>query len=331
VARYTPEQRRNIAEAIRLTRRDRPKTRKSLLEAMAVEANFRHIPYGHSSSQGVLQQRPDMGWGPYIPGVKGVRQDIGDYLSRARRLMREGFAGTPGQLAQAVQRSAFPERYDQRAGEVNSILRRHLSFQGGSSGTTMKANDEVHYKPVQSPRKAASNFMLDQLRVAGGDPQALNSAPMLSAMMASSEGPVTEYEPTPGHVTETTAPVGRGATAPKFRGGGGIGGGIEELFYDPLGAIDNNTNIKAIGGHGSHVHFSARNVGQIKGAIARAKRLGLRVSENPAVDPVDPVHTKGSFHYQKFPGTKYGRAIDVSGNSKRMAAFYRWVERQYRR
>ena len=53
-----------------------------------------------------------------------------------------------------------------------------------------------------------------------------------------------------------------------------------------------------------------------------AQSYGLRVSEHPAFDKVDPVHTKGSYHYSN-------RAIDVSGDPAAMAKFARVVARRY--
>src|SRR6266511_1937205 len=122
---YTPEQRRMIQLALGLSRGYGPKVRKSLLEAMAVESNYRNLNYGDRDSQGVLQQRPSTGWGP--PG--NAASDIRQYLARAGALARGGFHGSAGQLAQSVQRSAFPGRYDQRAQEAARLL-------GGAAGAT---------------------------------------------------------------------------------------------------------------------------------------------------------------------------------------------------
>lgn len=63
------------------------------------------------------------------------------------------------------------------------------------------------------------------------------------------------------------------------------------------------------------------------GNVARDK-FGLSVRENPAFDPVDPVHTAGSFHYQRDPKGR-GQAIDVSGDSKKLAAFNKWAAKKY--
>jgi hypothetical protein len=85
---------------------------------MAVESNFSNVGYGDRDSEGVLQQRPSQGWGS---AAEPAAMDIRQFLARARQADR-GFRGTPGQLAQAVQRSAFPARYDQRMSEVLAIL-----------------------------------------------------------------------------------------------------------------------------------------------------------------------------------------------------------------
>jgi hypothetical protein len=100
-----------------------------------------------------------------------------------------------------------------------------------------------------------------------------------------------------------------------------------ELFYDPLGGLKFGKQIGAIGGHSDHVHVAYQNAKAMLQALALARRLGLRVSENPYVDHVDPVHATHSFHYRRFPGLYHGRqlgeAADVSGRPALMARYYR--------
>lgn len=99
---------------------------------------------------------------------------------------------------------------------------------------------------------------------------------------------------------------------------------VEELFHDPLGGFKHGRPTGAIGGHDKHVHVAEDDPAQMLQIILLAKRLGLRVSENPWVDPVDPVHTKNSYHYRGTPfrGRRMGRATDVSGNPAAMRKFY---------
>lgn len=57
-------------------------------------------------------------------------------------------------------------------------------------------------------------------------------------------------------------------------------------------------------------------------------KFGLDVRENEAFDPVDPVHTEGSYHYQTDNKGR-GEAIDVSGDPADMLAFDEWVAENY--
>jgi hypothetical protein len=106
-------------------------------------------------------------------------------------------------------------------------------------------------------------------------------------------------------------------------------GALAEAFYDPLGSWDQGRFGGPIGGHSDHVHLSITNPQSMLAAISQAQQMGLRASENPFIDPVDPVHVRGSFHYRDFPGRYRGRrlgeAIDVSGDPSKMAAYYRWA------
>jgi hypothetical protein len=115
------------------------------------------------------------------------------------------------------------------------------------------------------------------------------------------------------------------------RGGGGGGGGVRELFYDPAGAYDEGKWIAPIGGHDDHVHVSYGTPGAALSGIRQAQRMGLSARENPYTDPVDPVHTKGSYHYSNFSGSyggrKLGRGLDVSGPAEQLRRYFDWVKR----
>jgi hypothetical protein len=106
------------------------------------------------------------------------------------------------------------------------------------------------------------------------------------------------------------------------------GGGITELFYDPIGGIKNGQSIGAIGGHDDHVHASMGNLQAQLAVEAQARKLGLRVGEERSSD-VHPVHVKTSYHYQTWPGTQWRKAADISGDPRSMAALYTWVAKTY--
>jgi hypothetical protein len=121
----TPEQRRVLAEfkrAIRDTHATR-KPAKALLEAGQAESSLRNLSYGDRDSLGPLQQRPSQGWknarDPYLAAR--------DFLAQA--IPKAGKYATAGQLAQAVQRSAYPGRYDAHSRDANALL-------GGTAGAS---------------------------------------------------------------------------------------------------------------------------------------------------------------------------------------------------
>ena len=67
---------------------------------------------------------------------------------------------------------------------------------------------------------------------------------------------------------------------------------------------------------------SQPNPGLYKLAKIAQNKFGLSVREFAPFDKVDPVHTKGSFHYSN-------KAMDVSGDPARMAAFNKYVARKH--
>lgn len=88
----------------------------ALFEAAIVESGFRNLNYGADDSVGYLQQRPSQGW----TAPMDVRQATINFVSRAKPI--EARHATAGQLAQAVQRSAFPLRYDAVRGQASTLL-----------------------------------------------------------------------------------------------------------------------------------------------------------------------------------------------------------------
>jgi hypothetical protein len=99
-----------------------PKVTLALVEAGIVESNLRNLPYGDRDSLGFLQQRPSKGW--RCP--RNITCASWDFLRRAIPIERD--YSTAGRLAQAVQRSAFPDRYDQRRAQALQVL---ASYQTG--------------------------------------------------------------------------------------------------------------------------------------------------------------------------------------------------------
>jgi hypothetical protein len=147
---------------------------------------------------------------------------------------------------------------------------------------------------------------------------------------------VPSTPPTPidrGSGTVTTLD-GTTVTGTVVSPGGNYKGAIHELFYDPLNiAFDEGQWIPNIGNHSDHVHVAFADPNSAIQIINYAKALGLRVTENPYIDNVDPVHTDGSWHYKVFPGFYHGKrlgmGLDASGTKSAMDQFANWVKLTY--
>lgn len=92
----------------------------ALFEAGIVESGFRNLgnlgAKNDHDSLGYLQQRPSMGW----PNPLDVPTATRSFVSRA--MAKEASALTSGQLAQKVQVSAFPLKYDAVAPAAKLLL-----------------------------------------------------------------------------------------------------------------------------------------------------------------------------------------------------------------
>jgi len=114
-----PQVAAKLCQALEETRAG-PKARLALWMAAIVESGVHDIDYGHSSSVGVLQLL-DI----HLGGSVAKRRDV---VLVSKLFLRQGFTGkggaieiarrnpgtSAGQVAQAVQGSAFPDRYDER-------------------------------------------------------------------------------------------------------------------------------------------------------------------------------------------------------------------------
>ncbi|MEU8568810.1 hypothetical protein AB0C51_10670 [Streptomyces pathocidini] len=80
-------------------------------EAGWVESHMNNLDCGDKDSLGVFQQRPSYGWGTPAQ-ILDPAHAAARFFSRALARDYDNPDLTPGELAQAVQRSAFPGRYD---------------------------------------------------------------------------------------------------------------------------------------------------------------------------------------------------------------------------
>ncbi len=103
-------------------------------EAGWVESHMNNLPCGDKSSLGVFQQRWDFGWGTPEQIMNPVYAAT-QFYTRAITCDRNNPSYSPGQVAQCVQRSGFPDRYDQVAGTAQNLLnsaRRTAQMAAGS-------------------------------------------------------------------------------------------------------------------------------------------------------------------------------------------------------
>ena len=305
--------------------------RKSAYVTTLVESGGQNLKGGDRDSAGAFQQRPSQGWGTYAQ-VTDPNYAARKYFAAAKRVHRQHPDWNSAQIAQAVQRSAFPERYAGRAVQAagQRLSRDGGSSAGGSGDVTVRrpGSTDVSLGRRTIPGQSFAAERQDARR------ELLLGGKLTTARLLDYKTKVNELQDVPARTTygdlkvdrrkgETVRVKGRRKSDPVDGAGH-----IYEVFYDPnkrywdSGAVHQG----AIGGHSDHVHVSGDQAFLVK--LGRyAEGLGLHVGENPAFGGVGGGHTKGSFHYAK--GGK--GAIDVSGDPRTMRRFARTVMMEARR
>ncbi|RAN94385.1 hypothetical protein GAR05_04907 [Micromonospora saelicesensis] len=118
----------------------------SAFEAGWVESHMNNLPCGDKSSLGVFQQRWDYGWGTPEQIMDPVYAST-QYVTRAIVCDRNNPGYSAGQVAQCVQRSGFPDRYDQAAAtaraQLNEAARTHAIAGGSPTDVTGDGRDDI--------------------------------------------------------------------------------------------------------------------------------------------------------------------------------------------
>ncbi|MCH6161963.1 hypothetical protein [Streptomyces marispadix] len=104
----------------------------SAFETGIVESGMRNLNHGDSDSLGVFQQRPSQGWGT-PEQILDVSHASRSYFERAVASDAKDKNQSTGHLAQSVQRSAYPERYDQAEGEARRLLQQTAAAVDGGA------------------------------------------------------------------------------------------------------------------------------------------------------------------------------------------------------
>jgi hypothetical protein len=300
---YTREQLDNI-RAMKSTpeyKRASPRERKALFEATRVESNHRDLDYGDRDSLGILQQRNNGAWGA---AKEDVATDSAQFL-RAARKANTG-RGSAGQLAQAVQRSAFPDRYDEHSAEADELVGSAPTNRTSTRGRIVAGSDPTLVPGTKTvdKRAAVQDALLNRKKG-----QTLAGA-IVANVSSGDYTTETKPEVIPGEPSKfvkgkRSAASGTGESAQP---------GIAELFWNGPHAA----NIKDgkpvekgfVSGHTDHVHLAADRA-TMKRAAKLAKSMGLRVGEYGK--GITSGHVAGSNHYKPFG------AMDVSG--PKMAEF----------
>ncbi|MEW2384020.1 hypothetical protein AB0873_18295 [Micromonospora sp. NPDC047707] len=119
-------------------------------EAGWVESHMNNLPCGDKDSLGVFQQRPSQGWGTREQ-ILNVEYASTQFFSRAQVEDRRCPACTAGQIAQRVQRSAFPDRYDQNEAKARSLLAEARASVGGAvAGRAYVYGASQHFAAVNT-------------------------------------------------------------------------------------------------------------------------------------------------------------------------------------
>ena len=119
---------KHAADARHVTARVRLAT----YEAAWVESHANNLRCGDRDSLGVFQQRPSAGWGTPAQ-ILNVTYATNKFLDRAIPIAAAHSSWSAGHVAQAVQVSAYPDRYDQSATKARSLISRAAALDHGSS------------------------------------------------------------------------------------------------------------------------------------------------------------------------------------------------------
>jgi hypothetical protein len=278
--------------------------KRAAVQTGLVESNLSNPTGGDADSAGWRQERASL-------------YDNPTNIQAAARRFRQEFEQhyQPGEksydVAAQVQRPAarYRGRYKERASEAESILR---SLSGddvtprASAAATAPASAGTDADVVR--KQALAQYLLTR-----GQPNALLS--VLAAVRSAQQDPSSVKAATPA----PTRSPGSGSTPRRSP--------LLELFWQGPNGINVKNGAKVpqgfVSGHDTHVHVAAgpKTVYQL-GKLAQ--RMGLHVGENSRFTGQRETtgHAPNSHHYSD-------KAIDVSGDPRKLAEFARRVARSY--
>ncbi|WP_309111966.1 C40 family peptidase [Saccharothrix sp.] len=161
---YSAEQLANAQTIVTVAvQRRLPKRAAVLALATAlVESNLRNVVYGDRDSLGLFQQRPSQGWGTPEQVVNPVYAATAFYN---RLIALPGWQSMPpGVAEQAVQRSAFPERYGPREPSAAALTERYWQGPDNPVPPQDVVAQQVH-AAAGCPDKGRSDLDLDPTKL----------------------------------------------------------------------------------------------------------------------------------------------------------------------
>lgn len=116
-----PEQARNAAiiAGVSVKRDLAPRAASIALATAYQESGIRNLDYGHADSLGLFQQRPSKGWGTKEQVTDPWYSSTAFYKAMVK--VKKWDSKDIGDVAQAVQRSAYPDAYDKHVDNARAL------------------------------------------------------------------------------------------------------------------------------------------------------------------------------------------------------------------
>lgn len=210
----------------------------ALITAMT-ESNLINVNYGDRDSLGLFQQRPSQGWGT-PEQVMNPHYAAGKFFSALKDLGRRRYSMGMGQAAQAVQRSAFPDRYATKIPGMRANWNSVVKWGGGGNATVMSGPNTPEALGIGTGTAGGNMFNPDAIL----DPDQLRDGPIPPAQLLGTWGGVAGLQPDDG-IPDVSSMLGAwDMDNPP------VGEGIESLLMDGsrtmIGGATNSSVIRQL-------------------------------------------------------------------------------------
>lgn len=285
----------------------------ALITAM-VESNLVNVHYGDSDSLGLFQQRPSQGWGT-AEQVTNPQYAAGKFFSALRGLGDTRYQMGMGAAAQAVQRSAYPDRYAERIGAMRQLW---PSVQQGSGDQPLSLEGNPYGAPDPTTGEIPMSQPVSLSSTLGTETPIPSASTMLGAWGMDAPQPVDPL--TSGITTLISPSTNESVIQPMSQTMGGFEAGVDGWRKAVLQAARNAVGTPYVWG-GSNLNSGVDCSGLVMAAFASAgidlprvsyqqANLGHRVGEK-GLQPGDLVawdnssRNSGADHISIYLGNGY--------------------------